>query len=315
MNKFKKMQKQIDKKIKIQSTMQWIESAVKMTDKEFVEAAYLRYLKREADPGGKNFYIDAISKHQLTRKQMIDALKSSNEYKKAVFKTNYRNFIILSSPRSGTHMLMSSLVSHPNVVCHDEVFNPDYKYASIENASEDEILQHFIFREYEPCIKATGFCIHRGGANFKGNWQFLWNLLTGNSDLHVISLFRSNLLRRYLSFNLAFNHNVYSLDYKPTSIELDKTKLLEDFQKQRNIVEKFNQKFDKHRILQVTYEQLCKDYSETIRGVQEFLGIPYVNLQPETIKLETRNLKESIKNYDILKHEFAGTEWESFFED
>ncbi|MDJ0576561.1 MAG: sulfotransferase [Xenococcaceae cyanobacterium MO_234.B1] len=308
MNKAKATQEPVNKEM-------WIQSNAQITDREFIEAAYLRYLKRKADPGGRNFYIDGINNQQFTREKIIDSLKSSNEYKKAVFKTNYHNFIILSSPRSGTHMLKSSLDLHPNIICHDEVFNPDYGYASLRNMPEDEILQHFIFREYKPSIKAVGFCLHRSDAGFRGNWQRLWNMLKGNSDLYVISLFRSNLLRRYLSFKRMIKSNVSSPDSKSIAIELDKNELLKDFQKQRNKVEEFNQEFGEHRILQVTYEQLCQDYSATIQGVQQFLEIPYVNLQPKTKKLETRSLKESIKNYEILKQDFSGTEWESFFED
>ncbi|MDJ0647723.1 MAG: sulfotransferase [Xenococcaceae cyanobacterium MO_188.B19] len=302
MNKTKEAQELVTKEM-------WMKSNAKTTDREFIDAAYLRYLKRKSDPAGKNFYIEAINNNKLTREKIIDSLKSSNEYQKAVFKTNYRNFIILSSPRSGTHMLKSSLDLHPNVMCHDEVFNPDYGYAFLKNMPEDEILQHFIFREYKPSIKAVGFCLHRSDAGFRGNWQRLWKMLQENSDLYVLSLFRSNLLRRYLSFKVMTGSKS-----KQIAIELDKEELLEDFQKQRNKVEEFNQEFAQNRILQVSYEELCQNYSKTMQGIQEFLEIPYVDLKPKTKKLENRSLKESIKNYETLKQDFVGTEWESFFE-
>jgi hypothetical protein len=43
----------------------------------------------------------------------------------AVDNSPYRRFLILSSPRSGTHMLRTSFDGHPSIVAHTELFNPD----------------------------------------------------------------------------------------------------------------------------------------------------------------------------------------------
>ena len=120
---------------------------------------------------------------------------------------SYRRFMILSSPRSGTHMLRTSLDAHENVVCMTEMFNPDYtldKYEFTEDTPEREILDQFIFQDYDHEILAVGFCLHRLAAKF-GNWPDLWSILEEDTDLYVISLSRENLLRRYWSFQIR-NH-------------------------------------------------------------------------------------------------------------
>ena len=230
-------------------------------------------------------------------------------------KMKYRKFMVLSSPRSGTHMLRTSLDGHPNVVCLTEMFNPDYttdNYAYDENTAEETILQQFVFRSYQPEVEAVGFCIHRVGARF-GNWRRLWSLLEGLSDLYVISLRRENLLRRYLSFQLRTHQDIRT--NPPSPMEFDRHKLTVDFQRQSGKIHEFDDRFRRHPVWQVSYEQLSNDYLKTTRSIQEFLEVPHYPLKPGTSKRATPPLSEAIENYADLKRYFTGTEWEKFFDD
>ncbi len=84
---------------------------------------------------------------------------------------SYKRFLILTSPRCGTHMLCSALAQHPGIVSHSEVFNPDYGVdAPIEETTPEEtILNEFVFYDYPSSIDAVGFALHRSGARF-GRW-------------------------------------------------------------------------------------------------------------------------------------------------
>ena len=69
----------------------------------------------------------------------------------------YRKFLLLSSPRSGTHMLKTSLESHPNIVCLTEMFNPDYikrKYSYDDNMPAQKVLNKFIYYIIPDCTLA-----------------------------------------------------------------------------------------------------------------------------------------------------------------
>jgi predicted SAM-dependent methyltransferase len=50
------------------------------TDDAFLNATFRALLSREPDPGGRSFFVTALSHAQLTRKQVIDVIKGSPEY-------------------------------------------------------------------------------------------------------------------------------------------------------------------------------------------------------------------------------------------
>jgi hypothetical protein len=68
------------------------------------------------------------------------------------------------------------------------------------------LAEYLRLRRYGPQVKAVGFALHRSGAAF-GNWPDLWSLLEADTELHVISLRRCDLLRRFVSFRLLQERN------------------------------------------------------------------------------------------------------------
>jgi Sulfotransferase domain len=226
----------------------------------------------------------------------------------------YRKFMILSSPRSGTHMLRTSLDAHRNIVCLSEMFNPDYtsgNYAFTEDTPEQEILNRYIFTPQKWRIQAVGFCLHRTHARF-GTWPNIWETLAAIPDLRIISLRRRNLLRRYLSFELRPRREVQQAS---APLVLDRNQLVTDFEFQAAKVAELDRHFHDHPLLTLAYEDLCTNYEPAMRRVQSFLEVPYRRLEPATPKLISQSLPEAIQNYRQLKQEFAETEWAGFFDD
>lgn len=224
----------------------------------------------------------------------------------------YRKFIILSSPRSGTHMMRTALRNHPDIVAHSELFNPDFltKEPFGPQTPEDVILGQYIFRDYPPNVEQVGFIIHRSGAPF-GNWPNLWSLLQADKDLFVISLRRRNLLRRYLSYQVMRTFR----GAPPTPLTFDPEVLERDFKHQREEIDAFDRRFAGHPLIKVHYEDMCKDYHRTVRSVQAFLEVKPQKLWPDIAGKPKRKLSEAIANYEELSGYFADTEWASFFND
>jgi hypothetical protein len=227
----------------------------------------------------------------------------------------YRKFLLLTSPRSGTHMLKSSLDAHPNIVCLTEMFNPDYnvnnKLGYDDSLPAKQVLDKFIYCDYEPEVKAVGFCLHRIGARF-GNWPNLWKILQEDKDVYVISLSRGNLLRRYLSVQLQQIKNLDGAKLEPMFFEPEK--LIQDFQRQRKKINEYNEFFGDRPLIEVSYEQLCNDYEKTMENLQKLLEVPTVPLKPGTGKRNNPPISNFVVNYEELKEKFADTEWSSFFD-
>jgi hypothetical protein len=223
----------------------------------------------------------------------------------------YRRFLILSTPRSGTHMLRTSLNMHPAVEAKTEMFNPDWTVGEPfdEHIPEQKILTDYIFRDYPAHIAAVGFILHRSGARF-GNWPGLWRLLEDDTELHILSLRRYNLLQRYLSYHAMRDRN-RNRPFCAKHLSVDE--LRGEFEHQERELADFDRRFAAHPLMKLSYEQLCADYRATMRRVQTFIGAPVASIIPGTERNDQTPLREAIANFDELAAAFAETRWSWFF--
>jgi hypothetical protein len=128
---------------------------------------------------------------------------------------DYRRFIILCPPRSGSNMLVSALNWSPEIVCFRELFNfaADYVDFNVEGydraSAEDRALRDSDFRAF---IEQRVFCAHNEGVRAVG-FKAMYNqlpffpglskYLAGLPDIFVIRLQRRNLLRTFVSLRIA----------------------------------------------------------------------------------------------------------------
>jgi Sulfotransferase family len=229
--------------------------------------------------------------------------------------TRYTRYVIISSPRSGTHMLRTSLSAHPTVVCLAEMFNPDLADKEPYDASTSErtILDEHVFRKYPPQIEAVGFAIHRSGAPI-GSWNGVWRLLEADAELRVILLHRYDLLRRYLSHCIMRERNRSGRrEFEPEPRRYAPEALQAEFERYENELASFRRDFAKHAMLQISYEELCDRYEETLTRIQTFLGVTSRTLAPGTQRNEMRPPDRIIENFTELAAAFAKTRWAYFF--
>lgn len=260
-----------------------------------------------------------------------------------------RPFVVISFLRSGTHLLRSSLESHPAVVCQAEPFNSDDRrlpYSS--DTPTREVLDRWVFRtDYPPSIEHVGFVLHAyhpwGLRAFPGvrenpQWADVWKILREMESLRVLHLKRRNLLRRHLShltsratgkwhqWNPARVSRLSHLaapppgeigprNGEPPTLELDAERLRLDFEEVEHwhrVAEEALAGLPRH---EVVYEELCRDYATVCRGIQEFLGLAPMALEPAVSKLEQRPDSQAISNFAELGKAFRGTRWQLFFEE
>lgn len=259
----------------------------------------------------------------------------------------YRRFVVVSYPRSGTHLLRTSLESHPDVVCQAEFFNSDSPQLPYPLSTPTrEILDAWIFPPFPATVKRAGFVLQayhpRALKAFPGiranpAWDDVWPRLAAMEGLLVIHLERRNLLRRHLSHCMSRQTGIWhSWDRRRVerishlappppeqvgnepprqSVEIDPDRLFEDFHEVECWRRFAAEALGSHPSLTVTYEELCGEYTEACRRVQRFLGVREIDLEPAVRKLESRPLRDVIRNFHQLEAAFRGTEWESFFEE
>ncbi len=250
-------------------------------------------------------------------------------------------FVVITYPRSGTHMLRTALNQHPQIAVAGELLNPnkqDLPYPLTLPTAE--ILEQYAFAEQDN-VECAGFVHHayhpgiqQTWPDNRGNpvWQDIWELLSAIPQLKIIHLYRQNLVWRHLSQVLArqTGHWQAFIDadtaqaqgkqYQPKpatrqSICLDAQLMQQDFQETINWRKHIRQIFAHHPILEVAYEDLCIGFDHQIGAILDFLSLAQHGLAPELIKLEDRRMLDAIKNYHLLKSQFADTDWADFFID
>jgi len=228
---------------------------------------------------------------------------------------SYRRFVVVSSPRSGTHMLHSALRRHRHIVARSEAFNPDLvgHDAYDENTSTGEVFNHHVYSKQPPHVGAVGFLLHRADANI-GPWGDIWDLLSADTEIRIIMLHRFDLLRRWLSFELMRERTRRgNRQYRPEPVVVEAENLRREFERYEGELVAFRQLFSRHDRLQISYEDLCHRWPQTLRELQLFLGVPQQVLQPGTEANPNIPLRQFIANYDELAQEFALSRWAHCF--
>jgi hypothetical protein len=214
-------------------------------------------------------------------------------------------------------MLRTSFHGHTNVVARTELFNPDWnRNEGFDDAtSATRLLAKHVFGPQPSQVGAVGFVLHRSGARF-GNWPDLWDLLERDTGLHVISLRRCDLLRRYLSFCLMRERNQsgFGERFVPAPRAYRAEDLRKEFERTEQEIAACDARFASHPLLPVTYEQLCMDYEPVLRRVQVFLGVRPRPVRPATARNASPVPEDLITNFDALTKTFESTRWAWFFQ-
>lgn len=82
----------------------------------------------------------------------------------ATAQKQYTKFVIVSTPRSGTHLLRTLLGSHPCIEMHGEAFNRFGQHLlpySVQDTTAEHILNRHLFRPYFEYVQAVGFVLFR----------------------------------------------------------------------------------------------------------------------------------------------------------
>jgi LPS sulfotransferase NodH len=237
---------------------------------------------------------------------------------------HYIPFVILTRDRTGSNMLVQYLNSHPSIRCQ-------YEALGLLNGMPGPTLIKKLYGKQPFFICAKGFKIfyyHPMDADEYAR-STTWSELENIPNLRLIHLRRCNILETAVSSKLAYETGIYGdltrksssvpasvPSHKITSIEYPADKLQLVFQQTRRWEEEWPKRFSGCPQLDLTYEGLIVDPETELARVCRFLGItqpfkPHTNFR----KQRTKSLRQSLINYDALKHHFATTTWAEFFTD
>ncbi|XVE87148.1 hypothetical protein DITRI_Ditri18aG0093200 [Diplodiscus trichospermus] len=238
-------------------------------------------------------------------------------------------FAILSMQRSGSGWFETLLNSHINVSSNGEIFSVRDRRENISTIIQtlDKVynLDWFTSASKNECSAAVGF-----------KWMLNQGLIEHHKQIveyfnrrgvSALFLFRRNLLRRMVSV-LANSHDRYAKllngthkshvhsqeeaaalsSYKPM---INSTSLISDLKEVEMAAVQALNYFNSTRHMVLYYEDLVTNHMK-IKDVQEFLGLPQMELTSRQVKIHQGPLSDFVKNWDDVGKTLNGTEYESF---
>lgn len=210
-------------------------------------------------------------------------------------------FLISSYPRCGTHMVVTSLSSHPQLETYGEVFNPGCQNGTHKFKSVAQVLEGFWTNNTRVGVAAHAYIgqpnnptrFHAPQGWYTGFWDNL------PRDIQLISVRRRNLLARFVSHAKAKASNVWNA-YNNDKVKTNQrvTVNVDEFKKDVAFVRSCWSRVDSlyPGRLVVFYEDMCDHWDREQQRMQEYLGVDYRQVLPSSRKLG-RPLEETVTNY------------------
>ena len=245
---------------------------------------------------------------------------------------NYTKFIILGAPRTGSNLIRSSLNNHSGIITFGELFREfdddiawgfanyprSRRIKKMRQSNPTKFLEKKVFKNYPKRISAVGFKIFYIHAQ-EEQWKSVWNYLINQADLNVIHLKRRNHLKVVLSVVKALKTDNWiqktNIVQESAPIHIDYAYCLDVLTKLQKWESKYDSLFAENKKIEIIYEQLCSNYDQEMKRIQEFLEVKYEIIKPSTYKQSIAPISKSIENFWELKEQFKNTPWERYFED
>lgn len=224
----------------------------------------------------------------------------------------YKKFIIISTSRTGSTLLMALLNDHENINCEGEIFK------NLNGKSCEQIWGNF-FNERPKKTEQVGFKLFY--SHPRDEDKKIWEIISEDKDVKIIHLMRKNILRIFLSQKIGLKNKLWtdninrphntSLESK--KVDLDFKEALTAFNKITDYQDKTKVLFKNHSYLEIYYEDIVEDNESELKNIFDFLGVPEMKVKADNKQQNPEDLHQLINNYSEFKGNFKDTKWEYLF--
>ncbi len=227
---------------------------------------------------------------------------------------DFRRFVVLSRSRTGSNLLISMLSSHPRIHAKGELLR------RLDGRDPARVLGG-VFGRQPFYVKAAGFKMFYYHP-LDDQTGTTWKLLASVEDLHIIHLKRRNILRTLVSRAIAGHTNQWTAPARRetrrghcTALTLSPDELRAGFRETRQWEQSSEHRFGTYPTITIEYEDLVDNPELVFGQACNFVKVPYQRPKTAITRQNSRSLRDTLANYDELKSEFAGSEWEPWFEE
>lgn len=237
-------------------------------------------------------------------------------------------FIILSTQRSGSAFLVTSLTSHPRIHCYREIFLATNPQPESYRTYRTQSLQHRVAHVFQGkrlidsyltqlyCPEGQGDAV--GFKFMYSQAETLPEVVTWlrNHQVKVIHLIRTNILKKIVSNQTAKVRKIYhsTEPVEAIKIRINTKKLKRTLTYVTHQIEIYRVVFKDNPYLELTYESFVANRDRETQRLLQFLHIsePCISLTSDLVKLNSDSLEMLIENYDEVSQTLVGTEFERF---
>lgn len=151
----------------------------------------------------------------------------------------------------------------------------------------------------------------------KHAFEHLWQQINNDKEIRIIHLVRKNKLHAYVSLQLAIreenwiNKKYYSIK---DGLIINKNDLESWFKKGEEFYQFYKDFFKHHNLLEIHYDDLSQNYSQTLKRVFLFLRLHSKGwYTPAITKQNTYKISEIIQNFKEIREYFKNTRWSNYF--
>lgn len=227
-----------------------------------------------------------------------------------------RSFVILSSGRSGSTLLIQLLNCHPKITCKGELLNRNNLQTHNLRAASSSTLINYVLASLVPSkifLPYTGFKLFNEQLEFCN--LHLKDLLTALFYPRVVILYRESMLETYVSLEIAFKTDVWYSEGSGTSerIEIDWQKFVDYATTERVRWKRSMAEISMHsQVLFVSYEELMGNRDKTMNRVFQFLNLDMCYVEAASKKQNPLPIKEKIINYEQIEQKMLQSEDSSY---
>lgn len=219
-----------------------------------------------------------------------------------------RSFLVMSSARSGSTLLMQYLRSHPSIDCQfQEPLNREVLIKHNLIRAKADMLNYFMAQllPHKPWIPYTACKVFGEQLEYSG--LSLGDLLCALRDPPVVVLYRENMLETFVSLQIAFQTGVWfseedSKDHSQVTVDWEKFKVYaeEERQRWRKSLRDLTMTTKVHFL---SYEELSSDHNTSLAEIFSFLSLPHCEVVAFSKKQNPLSLQKKVSNFDDIKDE------------
>lgn len=233
-------------------------------------------------------------------------------------------FVIFTTPRTGSTLLIKSLDTHPEIMCAGEIFffrgaafHNEHRYPFIRVPLIGAKLNYVVNYPFI-WLKLPGFLHRFFNGNKKGEKARGFKLMhyqtyytpgilsyLKREKVKVIVLIRKNILRNTLSDLRARSTGVYHNTGDTAARSIPRFRVnLDELARKMKEIEKFNHQLEKDSATlnrRIIYYEDFEQWDATISGVLGFLGVSDMPLKAAAKKLNPEKLEDMIENHEEVR--------------